>query len=198
MDLPIEDPAADASRYAQLVAADCERAGGPVTVVGHSLAGLVLARLAELRPADRYVFVSATVPLPGHSFAEQFGVEPIKAEPDMHATATDELERSYWPDPQRAIAGLYDDCPPELGRWAASRLRPQARAAPREPFASERLPRLDGGFVVCRDDRMFDPSWLRAAARERLGIEPVELDGGHSPMLSRPGELAEVLVALAA
>jgi hypothetical protein len=44
---------------------------------------------------------------------------------------------------------------------------------------------------------MFSPDWMRGTARERLGMEPVELDGGHSPMLARPGELAELLLRLA-
>jgi pimeloyl-ACP methyl ester carboxylesterase len=195
VDLPSDDPEADASRYAELVAAECGRQDGPVTLVGHSLAGLVLPRVALRRPVDRYVFVGGVVPLPGHSLAEQFGVEAIKAEPDMHATVNDELERSYWPDPDQAIAGLYDDCPRELAEWAASKLRPQARAAPREPFAAAELPRLEGGFVVSRGDRMFSPDWMRTAARDRLGMEPVELDGGHSPMLSRPAELADLLLS---
>jgi len=195
-DLPSDDPGADASRYAQLVAAECDRQDGPVTLVGHSLAGLVLPRVALVRPVERYVFVGGAVPLPGHSFAEQFGLEPIKAEPDMHATENDELERSYWPEPERAIAGLYHDCPRELAASAASKLRPQARAAPREPFAADELPRLEGGFVISREDRMFSPEWMRSAARERLGMEPLELDGGHSPMLSRPAELADLLISL--
>jgi hypothetical protein len=33
-------------------------------------------------------------------------------------------------------------------------------------------------------------------SRDLLGVEPVELDGGHSPFLSRPAELADVLVSL--
>jgi pimeloyl-ACP methyl ester carboxylesterase len=195
VDLPSDDPDVDASGYAELVAAECDRQDGPVTLVGHSLAGLVLPRVALRRPVERYVFVSGAVPLPGRSFAEQFGLETIKAEPDMHATANDELERSYWPDPEQAIAGLYDDCPRELAEWAVSKLRPQARAAPREPFAAARLPPLEGGVVLSREDRMFSPDWMRIAARERLGLEPVELDGGHSPMLSRPTELAELLIS---
>jgi hypothetical protein len=34
-------------------------------------------------------------------------------------------------------------------------------------------------------------------SREQLGVEPVELDGGHSPFLSRPDELAEVIARVA-
>jgi len=34
-------------------------------------------------------------------------------------------------------------------------------------------------------------------ARNRLGVESVELPGGHSPMLARPASLADALVAAA-
>jgi len=39
---------------------------------------------------------------------------------------------------------------------------------------------------------------LRRVARQRLGITPDEIDGGHTPALSRPAELAERLDAYAA
>jgi hypothetical protein len=40
---------------------------------------------------------------------------------------------------------------------------------------------------------MFPPTWARAHARERLGLDPDEIDGGHYVTLSRPLELAERL-----
>jgi hypothetical protein len=36
---------------------------------------------------------------------------------------------------------------------------------------------------------------MREVVRERLGIEPDEIDGGHCPALSRPRELAARLEA---
>jgi hypothetical protein len=42
---------------------------------------------------------------------------------------------------------------------------------------------------------MIAPAWSRRVARERLGVESVELPGGHSPFLSRPAELAAALVS---
>jgi hypothetical protein len=32
-------------------------------------------------------------------------------------------------------------------------------------------------------------------AHERLGVAPIEIEGGHSPFLARPAELAGILVA---
>jgi hypothetical protein len=45
---------------------------------------------------------------------------------------------------------------------------------------------------------MFTAAWARRHARERLGIEADEMDGGHYVTLSRPFELAERLDMYAA
>ena len=39
----------------------------------------------------------------------------------------------------------------------------------------------------------INPAWVRTAARDRLGVEAVEISGGHSPFLTRPVELALAL-----
>jgi hypothetical protein len=45
---------------------------------------------------------------------------------------------------------------------------------------------------------MFPAAWARRHARERLGIDPAEMDGGHYLGLGRPRELADRLAAYAA
>jgi hypothetical protein len=50
---------------------------------------------------------------------------------------------------------------------------------------------------VCRDDRVVSPAWGRDVARRRLGTDPLELDGGHSPFLGRPSELAQLILEVA-
>jgi hypothetical protein len=49
--------------------------------------------------------------------------------------------------------------------------------------------------LLCRDDRFFTPDFQRRVARERLGIEPDEVDGSHCAALSHPAELADRLIA---
>ena len=51
--------------------------------------------------------------------------------------------------------------------------------------------------VHCSDDRDINPVRSRWAATHRLGVESVELPGGHSPMLSRPALLAQTLASIA-
>ena len=66
-----------------------------------------------------------------------------------------------------------------------------------EPSPLEAWPAVDRTYVVCRDDRAVNPAWGRAAARDRLGVEAVEIDGAHSPFLTRPAELALLLDGVA-
>ena len=47
--------------------------------------------------------------------------------------------------------------------------------------------------VLCRNDRLLPAAWLRGVVRGRLGIEPDELACGHTPALSRPRELVELI-----
>jgi hypothetical protein len=44
---------------------------------------------------------------------------------------------------------------------------------------------------------MFSAAWARRHARERLGLQADEIDGGHYITLSRPRELAKKLAAYA-
>jgi hypothetical protein len=47
--------------------------------------------------------------------------------------------------------------------------------------------------VLCSDDRLLPPSFVRRVSQERLGITPDEIGGGHCAALSRPRELANML-----
>jgi pimeloyl-ACP methyl ester carboxylesterase len=52
-------------------------------------------------------------------------------------------------------------------------------------------------LIYTTDDEFFEPEWERYVAHELLGIEPIELPGGHFPMVEDPGRLAGVLDELA-
>jgi hypothetical protein len=49
-------------------------------------------------------------------------------------------------------------------------------------------------YLACDDDRTIDPAWQVRTAKERLGIDAEVIAGSHSPMLSRPAELADLLL----
>lgn len=67
-----------------------------------------------------------------------------------------------------------------------------------EPWPLSVWPDVPTRILAPRADRLFPLSFQRRLARDRLGLEIEVMAGGHLPMLSRPGELAQRLVELAA
>ena len=81
-------------------------------------------------------------------------------------------------------------------RWAFERLDPErfgdttVTPVSVARFWDADLPR---SFIVCEQDRSM-PRWLADTVARRLGVEQLSIDSSHSPFLSRPRELAELLV----
>lgn len=196
VELPSDRPGTTCSEYAEVVAAELEEDDDQVILVGHSFGGLTIPLVPALRPVHRLVYLAALIPKPGMSMTEQFesGEEAIVFEGGRELNPEGTL--SLWSDREAAIAAMYHDCTPEDATWAWSKLRPQSRAAQNEICPLNELPDIPASYVVCRDDRMASTEWGRRTARARLGTDPVEIDGGHSPFLSRPRELADLLAGL--
>lgn len=197
IDLPISDPTLGAEAYAQAVDDALDPASAPV-VVGHSMAGLVIPLVAARRPVERLVFVSAFLPSPGRSANEQRSTERIDNQlPPKVAQWTDLGDNVWMIGPGTATELFYHDAPAAVGRWATQRLRPQSFRVFEETTPLDAWPNVESRSIVCRSDRAINPVWVRAAARERLGVEPIELDGGHAPFLTRAVELARLLDSMA-
>ncbi|TMA32639.1 MAG: alpha/beta hydrolase, partial [Deltaproteobacteria bacterium] len=77
-------------------------------------------------------------------------------------------------------------------------MRAQSGTPFRERWAQKRWPDVPTRFLLSRQDRLFPAGFQRRVVRDRLGIAPDEMDGGHLVALSRPVELAERLAASAA
>ena len=191
VNLPIDDPDCGVLDYAASAAQAFEGIDDLV-LVGHSLAGRVIPFAAELLPVRGLVFLAGAVqegafgPVPS-------GPSLLIAEAD-HTRGDDGLVRM----PRSAVERyFYHDVPPSLRAWACTQIRPQAARA----LGPERIARLDPkpplAYIVCAADRAISPRWQRAVAAETLRVRPYELPGGHSPFLSRPDELAELLVIVA-
>jgi pimeloyl-ACP methyl ester carboxylesterase len=52
-------------------------------------------------------------------------------------------------------------------------------------------------LIYTTDDEFFTPEWERFVAEQLLGVAPIELPGGHFPMLEDPDLLADVFARLA-
>lgn len=197
MDLPISDPTLGAADYADTVEAALEPGSEPL-LVGHSMAGLVVPLVAARRPIRRLVFLAAFLPSPGKSVNDQRQAEPIDGRiPPETAEWTDLGDDVWMVGPNTATEIFFGDASPADARWATARLRPQCYRIMSETTPLRAWPAVESSSILCRDDRAIDPAWVRTAARRRLGTEAIEIDGGHSPFLTRPAELARILDRLA-
>jgi pimeloyl-ACP methyl ester carboxylesterase len=189
-DLPITDPAAGAAEYA--AAALAALPGTEVVLVAHSLAGLVAPLVAASAPVRRIVYLAAMLPEPGRSVDERAraGRRMTRRGIGRAQTVNEDGSTSFRPD--AAVELLYPDSPPERAAWAVAGLRRQHWRITAEPSPVTEFPPVPATYLLCRDDRMIDVVWARAEAPGRA--ELVELPGDHSPFLSRPAELADLLV----
>jgi hypothetical protein len=185
VDLPGDDPDATLHDYAAAVRpAD--------VVVGHSLAGLTIPLVeAELR-----VYLCALVPPWGRATLDVFAEGALQPGFPSDGVTRDERDRTVWVDEAYALRSMYADCDRTVALQAYALLRPQASGIYEGDYPLARRPPGRATSIVGADDRAVVPDWSRRVAAERLDAEVVELPSSHSPMLSRPSDLANVLDAL--
>ncbi len=157
-----------------------------VVCVAHSASGMYLPLVAERWLPRRMVFLAALIPLPGISIIEQYRADPLMFNPAW-------IGKNPMED-EVALEFVFHDCPPNRLDWALStRVFFYAKRALEEPCPLATWPSVPATYVACAEDRTIAPEWQRRAAKEWLGVEPVELPGGHCPHVSRPETLADVL-----
>lgn len=194
-DLPSDQPLAGAAHNARAVLEAMGDGGDDTVLVGHSAGGLTIPVVARARPVARLIFIAALLPEPGLSVSDQFASEPDIALPGFRWNERDDGLLDMEDD--IALEYFFHDCPPDASRAAVARLRPQTERTLVEVTPLTAWPGTPRGAIACRHDRIINPSWQERAARDRLGVEPITLDCGHSPALACPEALADALESLA-
>jgi hypothetical protein len=198
VDLPSEDPHAGASEYAAAALGAFAEADDDLVVVGHSLAGLTIPLIATARPVRQLIFLSAMLPRPGQAHDDVQSAEPDMVLPGPRGGAYQEPPGTLRWRADAAARWFYDDCPADLAAWAASRMRGQCWKITSEVTPLSAWPDVPCGYVLGSRDPVINPVWSRRAAPGVLGVQPIEIDGGHSPFLAIPPALARTLDDMAA
>lgn len=191
-DLPCDDGSAGLAEYAAAVEAQLG-AARDVILVGHSMGGRTLPAVASHRPVSRLIFLccvpTALGPIDPDTFSGMVTDEYATAEWLERADGARRMEA------KSAVEIFYHDCDPQTADWAAAQLRWQGPKPLSEPSPIERWPDVPRDVILARNDRAVRMTWARSEALEWLdGREPILMDGSHSPFLSRPADLADVLV----
>jgi pimeloyl-ACP methyl ester carboxylesterase len=171
VDLPCDDDAAGLEEYVQTVI-DAIGDRRDLILVAQSLAGFTAPLVCDRLPVTLLVLVAAMVPRPGESPGEWW-------------TNTGH----EFPDPFDPAEVFAHDLPPELAAATLEHVRDQSGTPFEKPWPLDAWPAVPTRFLLCRDDRFFPADFQRRVVRDRLGIVPDEMDGGHLPALARPDKL---------
>ncbi|WP_156727630.1 alpha/beta fold hydrolase [Streptomyces apocyni] len=182
-DLPSDQPSAGLGDYADAVV---EAIGDRrhLVVVGHSYGAFTAPLVADRLPASVLVLLAGMIPAPGERPDDWWETTGCNR-------ARDAAGLSAVEDP---FESFYHDVPRDLAEEAMRREREESSRAGSEPWPLTVWPDVPTKFIVCEDDRFFPPEFFRGLARARLGIVPDEIGGSHCVALSRPKELADLLV----
>lgn len=201
--LPGHDPARPASariamRHYQQAVADClDALERPAILIGHSMAGMLIATLAETMPAriSRLVFLNAFLPRDGDSIFSLMAMLDATRTPSIARhmqLSKDRLSYSLAPD---IIAGFfYNRTPAALKAEACKRYCSQ----PSLPLAARvSLGNAYAGVaktcVFSHNDHVIPLPLQRHMRRRQSCEEWLQLDCDHSPFFSAPEALAAIL-----
>jgi pimeloyl-ACP methyl ester carboxylesterase len=171
----------------------------PVILVGHSSGGMLISEVARRQPDKVAALVYLAAFLlprganPGDVMDEGSGSLLTEALTiDLEAGTT-----TVRPAMVREV--FYHDCPTDVAAWAASQLRPEPviprGAAPRDEGASADIavPRV---YLETTQDRAL-PIAMQRRMEAAMPCDAVfTLETSHSPFLSQPERLADILVRI--
>ena len=183
IDLPSNDGAAGLADDAAAVRTAVAELGEPAVVVGHSYGGIAVSEGAADAVALVYLCAfmleegEALLDVLQHRLPEWIDLDEERG--SHLATRTEEF--------------LYADCPPDVATAAAARLTRQSVAAIATPQSAPAWRTVPSTYVICDEDRAVPPP-AQEAMSARAGTVH-RLPSSHSPFLSRPAEVAEVVLA---
>jgi pimeloyl-ACP methyl ester carboxylesterase len=167
----------------------------PALLVGHSYGGAVVTAAGTHPAVCGLLYIAAYQLDEGESVSRTV---PGRELPDtrLRAAMVLDAERGVVGlDPALGPALLYHDADDSVASAAAARLRPVAREVFRGIPRAIAWRAKPSTYLICGADQVVHPARQRAMA-ERADIR-MEWGCGHSPALTRPAELAELIGTVA-
>lgn len=183
------DPHARTAEHAEQLIAQLPNDLHQPAVLAHSAAGLLLPTVARRLNAGHQFWLAAAV-------ADHQGQRSLLTELQ---TDPETMFNPEWigvdptTDPALATHFLFHDANLAALRQGLTALQHTDLAAVYAEIPDEDPARVRSMYLLPRDDRTLRPPWMARAARERLGVEPTELPGGHNLHTARPELVAEAI-----
>lgn len=187
VDLPGDDENAGLPEYAGLV---LEAIGGrhDVALVAQSLGGFTAPLVCGRATVRELVLVNAMIPVPGETPGAWWDNTGWAAAQQSAAKA-----HGYSIEFDTDTDFLHD-VPSEVAAEGEPHQRPEANAVFESVCNFTDWPRIPTRVLTGGADRFFPLDFQRRVARERLGVEPDVVPGGHLLALANPDGVAEYLL----
>jgi len=159
---------------------------GDVVVLAHSYGGIPTTEARFGANGKRLIYLGAFMPDAGQSLADLLPPGPLPPFVVDNGDGTTSVR------PDLAVPTFYADCDPATAAWAVARLRHHngicnvtkvSRAASWRDIPSS--------YILLTEDFACPTIVQRAVSRQADQV--IEMTGCHSPFLSKPAELANVL-----
>lgn len=171
----------------------------PAVLVAHSLGGVPATQAADRAPdrIARLVYQCAFVPRNGQSFVDLASTEEFAASVAGRTQRIEVDEGLSYPPGEHAVEAFYGGCDPDAAAAAARRLVPESLALCTQPVSlrGEVFDDVPRTYVEALQDKAIPIASQRAMHRAAGIADIVALDSDHSPFLSCPQQLAEVLLS---
>jgi pimeloyl-ACP methyl ester carboxylesterase len=186
VDLPAADESKGLAAYADAVVDAIGDRPLPA-IVAYSLGAFTAPLVWQCVPPRQVTFVNAMIPRPGETpgaWWDNVGWEQART-----AAAR---RNGYSPDFDLDTYFLHD-IPADLRQQMLGQEVPQSGGPFGDICTFDGWPDVPVHVIAGRDDRFFPVELQQRVARERLGVEPDVVPGGHLAALSRPAELSAAL-----
>jgi hypothetical protein len=185
VDLPGDDETAGLARYTELVV-DAIGSRPDVVLVAGSLGGFTAPLVCERAAVRELVLVNAMIPNPGETARDWWaGTGALKAQAEAA------LSGGYGPFDMTTY--FLHDVDADIAAEGERYQRSEAEVAFESVCDFTAWPAVGTRVLIGADDRFFPAGLQRRVARDRLGIEPDLMPGGHLLPLVQPRLVAEYL-----
>jgi pimeloyl-ACP methyl ester carboxylesterase len=188
IDLPLTSLADDVAATQRAI----DAAGGPVVLTGHSYGGVVISEAGNHPAVQHLVFVCALAVDSGRSAAH--AVEVDLPSTDLGDALQFADDGTVTLEPSSIEPAFYADCDRADVDAAIARLRPIALRCMTDTVTTASWHTVPSTYAVCTQDAAIHPALQRVLAEQCTNT--VEWPTSHSPFLSQPQLVSDVLIGL--
>lgn len=163
---------------------------GPVLLVGHSWAGMVISAAGNDPKVAGLLYVAALVPDEGQSVVDVNA--PYPAGPGS-AEFRPDADGFLSLTPKGIHEAFAQDLPVAKRNELVATQTPWAASATTQKVYNVAWKHKPSWAIVAQEDRMIDPGQERATAK-MINATTIELKSSHVPMVSQPEKVADFIV----